>query len=151
MGGWMKSLAVLLAVLQARPCIDCAVFLCWSQDGSFCLDAGPDHCTSCAPTDHDESHAACCASHHDDERPVPVMESSTLPCDCLHIQVSQQRPTVVASRWQNVANSAPFVWTAGEIATAHSPGLMGHWAVGHSPPGSAPFQQLPLAFTHLQC
>jgi hypothetical protein len=87
-----------------------SVYLCISNDGSYCcLDAGPETCTCCR--NHEEpSEDACCSNaacagevacgHHDETSPCPNYfgRIASDPCGCTHIPVmsSAAKPTTIA-------------------------------------------------------
>jgi len=146
----LKLLALVLAVLQARPCSECAIYLCWAQDGSLCVDAGPDHCT-CAETSHDHADTACCGDGHDDEPNFSVIEPPKQPCGCIHVPLSQQRPTVLVARAPNTVRNAAFDRAAGDAPPVHCALPIGTGFFGDSPPGSAPASARPVASTPLRC
>lgn len=108
-----KSLIVLvLMTTQFLTGISGSVYLCISNDGSYCcIDAGPASC-ECCHEPVEPSHDACCAEPgcevasefsceaHDEDSPQPDRHSFAAvdPCGCTHVpvMVSSDQPTTVA-------------------------------------------------------
>jgi hypothetical protein len=76
-------LVPLLIAMQLLSWSGPAVYLCWSDDGSFGIDAGPQHCQRC---------------HHHADLATDYCEPSQVhgDCDCTHLLLSQQQlPTTI--------------------------------------------------------
>ncbi|GIX05064.1 MAG: hypothetical protein KatS3mg114_0933 [Planctomycetaceae bacterium] len=101
-----KSLLILmLAATQLLAGSGGSLYLCISNDGSYCcFDSGPESCTCCIG--HDEEHAACVASERDGcacqchdrdgkQQAEPSVAIADDGCGCIHIPliVSAEQPT----------------------------------------------------------
>jgi len=94
-----KSLLVLalmatqLLSWSARP-----VYLCVESDGSFRIDAGPENCDCCRAEGarHDHFSDGPFSDNTDDCHDEANADHP--PCDCMHIQISEQQSPVVLSR-----------------------------------------------------
>lgn len=82
------------------------LYLCLGDDGSICVDFGPEDCTCCkqptvAGSERVAEHGTCKDHvHHNSEKQGLNSENSVAgaPCDCTHIQILQtQTATVVFS------------------------------------------------------
>lgn len=96
-----KSLLILmLTVTQLLTGSGDSVYLCISNDGSFCcFDTGPDSCTCCHDEHREAVHNACCdscggvehAPNGDVDEVTPMNANGSLsatdPCGCTHVLV----------------------------------------------------------------
>ena len=98
-------LSLVLMMTQFLSWSPSPLYLCLGNDGSFCIDFGPENCDCCnhSPADDECVTADGSCKHHDhanSTRQTTELDDSVRAstCDCTHIQISQpQNPTLVPS------------------------------------------------------
>ena len=90
-------LSLILVATQVLSWNAAPLYLCLESDGSVCFDFGPDMCGCChedASTQESGSPAAChehACGHAEHARPADQAadsQSSSSPCGCTHVQIS---------------------------------------------------------------
>ena len=100
----MQSLLSLVLVMtQLLSWSASPLYLCFDDDGSVCIDLGPDECGCCKHSPADDECVSVDGScedhdHSDSAKLATALEGSfgASPCDCTHIQISQS-PMLVRS------------------------------------------------------
>ena len=107
----MKSLLALMLTVTQLLAGAGDIYLCISRDGAFCcLDAGPEGCECCRPdaevevSEQDCSRDCGCGHHHRAQLPADGIFLSEEPCDCTHILISSEQPSVVVRTSDVVEN-----------------------------------------------
>ena len=99
-------LALALVMTQLLSWSVPPVYLCLESDGSICIDSGPEHCDCCRSDRcwHDHFSADGCCTDGDDCQSVEHdwgldagCRGDRAPCNCTHIQISQQQSPIVLS------------------------------------------------------
>ena len=100
-------LIILLALVQVTAWGRAPLYLCVSNDGTVCVDLGPDFCDCCHHESTADDHHGCSAGcdHHEhsasdvcrlhQEGPVADDSLATAPCDCTHIGLAARQEAAI--------------------------------------------------------
>ena len=129
-------LIILLALVQVTAWGRAPLYLCVSNDGTVCVDLGPDFCDCCHHELAAEGDHGCSAGcdHHDQaggdvcghQQEAQVADSSlaTAPCDCTHIGLAARpdaaivRANVDHDHDQASLASVPLAFSAERLPVA---------------------------------
>jgi hypothetical protein len=138
-------------------------FLCVSDDGSVCIDAGPQACGCCHDEHAEHAVAGCDQRHHDDHALVcdatPHWTDATHalalsdPCECRHIELSAVcAPAIVRGSERSHSDQSGALPAAAHAATPLLP-VDASLVVAEvaAPPGSTLYLSSILGSVVLRC